>query len=305
MTGGSGFIGRRLLRVLEERGDTVTTLGGEPVGSHPHIAGDLTVGLATEPPPADYLVHLAARSGGIQTQNDPALVDDNASMTREVLAAAQHAGVSGLFLASSAVVYRDGSGDGITEESALVGPVDPNSTPYAWSKLLTEAMGSWFTNETGVPVVVGRFTTVYGRGGVLDPARSSVVHGLIARGLQQPPGGSLSVWGTGAPVRSFIHVDDVAAAIAFLSAVEDPPAVVNVSSGGPVSIAAIAEMVARAIGNDLRIDFDPSKPVGASDRFVRSERLESLGFEPRWRLDDGISDTVEWARSTSAGGNGE
>ena len=298
MTGGSGFIGQQLIQQLTGAGSAVTTLGGNPVGDNNHIPGDLREGIRSPIPRGDLLIHLAAESGGIQAQSDSTLIESNAAMTRSAMDAARKARVQRVFLASSAVVYRDGSGSGILEDSPLVRPGDPQATPYALSKLITEATGHWFHEETEVPVIIGRLTTVYGPGGVTDPKRSSVIHGLVSRAMEQPHGGSLLVWGTGQPRRSFIHVEDAAAAIVHLIQLPHPPQVVNISGADQLSIAELATLIVRLTDHDLKLTFDSTKPDGALDRVLRPDLLIARGFRPHWTLESGLADTITWAQTT-------
>ena len=243
------------------------------------------------------VVHLAARSGGIQFQgaDDADVYATNRRLTESVLAAASQAGVGRVFLASSAVIYRN-SDEPLVESDPLLTPAD-RPTGYAWSKLADEVAAAWWSGGGG-ETVIGRFSNVYGPGASFDPARSTVVHALVRRAVESVGVGPLTVWGDGTAVRSFVHAEDTARAVVTILAKGEPGGIYNVDSGIAVSIRALAELVAERVDPALALAFDASKAGGQPVRVLDVTRLRAIGFEPEVELADGIAGVVEAFRAS-------
>jgi len=296
ITGASGLIGYRLAAALTERGAEVISVASE-FGDRP-IAGrrlelDLTdrTSVASAVRDCDVIVHLAARSGGIQVQQgaQAEILFDNQAMTRHVLEAAAASGVRRVFLSSSAVVYRSA---GLLDEAApLIGAVDrPNG--YAWSKVCDEVVGGWYSASSSLEVVIGRFTNVYGPLGPGIPLRSTVIYELIERATKAAPDGRMEVWGDGSAVRSFVYVDDAVDAIMAVVARGISGEAYNIDSSEPISVRALAEQIRDLVAPKVELDFDPSKPSGSPYRVLDTTKVRQLGFTPGVTLADGLVHTV-------------
>lgn len=302
VTGGRGFIGRRVVSRLARAGQdvVVTTVdgGGAPEGARlvevdlrdRDAASRAFAGVRT-------VIHLAARSGGIQLQDEAniEIYVDNQEITRSVLAAAVGAGVSRVYLGSSGVVYRGESEGMLDESAALVDPAGPPSG-YAFSKVADEVMGAWYQQTGALEVVAGRFTNIYGPGAPSDPARSTVIHSLILKALEASPGGVMRVWGDGSAVRSFLYVDDAAEAVITIAGSGSPGETYNIDSSEPISIAALAALIRDTVDTSVSLEFDPSEPTGVQYRVLNSDKLKGLGFRPQVDLPDGIARTVQGFR---------
>jgi GDP-L-fucose synthase len=241
----------------------------------------------------DSVIHLAARAGGIQFQEEGAagVFGSNRLITDNVLTAAKEHGVGKVFLASSLVTYRAAS-EPLTESHPLVGPADtPN--PYAWSKITDEVVGQWHTE---VETVVGRLGNVYGPGAPFSTTGTTVVHALIDRAARLGNGEDLVVWGDGTAVRSFVYVEDAAQAILVALTAGDDGMAYNIDSGQAVTIAELAETVRDQVNPTLRLVFDDSKPVGMPFRVGSINALNSRGYAPATGLEAGITSTVDWYR---------
>lgn len=306
VTGGHGFIGQHVVRLLHERGaevvvpyrpdhDSVPTLPADQVALDLCDPSGLDVLLRT----GDLVVHLAAQSGGIQFQEAFAadVYADNQRITRNVLDAARRAQVRRVFIASSAVVYR-GSTEGslLTETAAMLAPFRDQISAYAWSKMSDEVLASWFAGLGAFAVVVGRFTSIYGPGGSFDPSRSTVVHSLVRKAVEAT-GGRLEVWGRGTAVRSFLHVEDAARAIVHILDRGQPGEAYNVDSSEPLAIRDLATLVRDTVDERLDLVFDPSRPEGVAHRVLDTAKLRALGFAPAIPLPIGIKATVEAYRA--------
>ncbi|MEA3510515.1 MAG: NAD-dependent epimerase/dehydratase family protein [Actinomycetota bacterium] len=305
VVGAAGFVGRNVVRNFADRGESVIAIvrsedvipGDFPAEVRPLDAGD-TDALERSLGGVSRIVHLAARSGGIQLQEATHLdlYEDNRRLTDSVLGAAAVAGVGRVFLASSAVVYRDSASGTIDENDPIVGPGDA-PTGYAWSKAADEVVAGWAND---VETVVGRFGNVYGPEASFDPARSTVVHGLISRMVDAPKHGTVTVWGDGSAVRSFIFVQDVAAAIALILDRGEQGVAYNVDTSEAVTIRELASLIRDLAAPSVTLEFDSSKPSGAHRRVPDSGRLRSLGFTPTMALVDGLTSTIDWYRTHRA-----
>lgn len=298
VTGGGGFIGRAVCRQVLEAGarhvrSVQASPGGTPEGVEEIVADlrDPSVGDATLEGAQD-VVHLAAQSGGIQLQHGghAELLSENLAMTRSVLSGAVKRGVERAFVASSAVIYEAAQTGPLSEDAPLLTPGHPAATGYAWSKLTDEAMSSWAAAE-GLHVVIGRFSNVYGPGATFDPERSTVVHALIAKALNEPAGGMLRVWGREDTVRSFLYVEDAARAVLTILEGGGYGAVYNIDAEQPVTMRQLADAVMRATGRELEISFEPARPGGPMHRVLATDRLRQLGFSCQTSLDAGLLET--------------
>lgn len=303
ITGAHGLVGRHVAALLDAEGVELVC-PHRPGSVPPEGAPGRQVERDLEREPIDDLledvdavVHLAAQAGGIQLQehSQAELYYANQAITRSVLASLARAAVRRVFLASSAVVYRDLDLDLIPETAPVVSPASDRVTAYAWSKLTDELAASWYAAAGVLDPVIGRFTNVYGPGAPLDPERSMVVHSLVRKALEAGPDRRVEVWGDGTAVRSFLYVEDVARAVVVLLRRGRSGGVYNVDSSEPVTIAQLAEVVRDAVDPELVLEFDPSKPQGPRRRVLDSSALRALGFTPQVSLVDGVRATVRAA----------
>jgi nucleoside-diphosphate-sugar epimerase len=309
VTGAHGFIGRAVVAELHSLGARPVCPYRPDTPPHPALPGtpvplDLLDARAVEAAMGgvELVVHLAARSGGIQFQQaDPVdVLRANTAMTANVLRAAQRAGVRRVFLASSAVVYSAGAGERIGEDDDLVAPHRDAVSGYAWSKVTDEVLGGWSAASGGPEVVVGRFSNVYGPGGSFDPERSTVVHALVRRAVEAPAGGCLEVWGDGSAVRSFVHVADAARAVIAVLGRGLAGEAYNIDSSEPVTIRELATIVRDAAAPGLTLEFNTDRPQGPPRRVLDTAKLRALGFTPQVRLTDGVAATVDAYRAQVA-----
>lgn len=293
VTGARGFIGAAVVRLLVDRGDDVVALSRESGPAAPparHVTADLQAPGVLDDliRPGTWVVHLAARAGGVgfQSGGHADVHRQNTALTRAVLDAAARHRAERVFLASSAVVYAADAPPQIPEDGPLVRP--EAASGYAWSKLTDEAEARW----AAVDVVTGRFTNVYGPGGSFDPARSTVVHALVRRAVEERATGRLTVWGDGSAVRSFLHVDDAARAVLAVLEGGAPGSPVNLDASEPVTVRHVAELVRDALDPALELVMDPSRPTGPPRRVLDTARLRALGFVPAVRLAEGLARTA-------------
>lgn len=302
VTGGHGFIGRHVVAALARAGAnpvSVAQSGGTMLADQPgeSISLDLedrdrVKELVDE---VDGVVHLAARAGGIQFQQEGGsdVFTSNRLITDNLLAACAEAKVKRIFLASSLVTYRASSEPLIESDPQLTRADRPD--PYAWSKITDEVVAFW---HRGLDIVVGRFGNVYGPGAPFEPERSTVIHALIDRAARLDDGEDLVVWGDGTAVRSFVFVEDAARAVLVALDNGEPGEAYNIDNGVEVTIAQLATAVRDQVNPSLNLVFDPTKPAGAPYRVASIAKLSAVGYTPQVDLEGGLRQTVDWYRET-------
>lgn len=303
ITGGAGFIGRRVASHLALRDAEVVVVGQERDGSAGlgFVEADLENPAATREAleGADAVIHLAARSGGIafQDRSSDEIFWANTTMTRNVLHAAAEFDVRRVFLASSAVVYSRHAEGPLVEGSTMVSPSREPVSPYAWSKLTDEAQAQWWAPQ--VSTVIGRFTNIYGPGAPSDGPSATVVHSLVKRAIDAAPDGNIVVWGDGTPVRSFMYVDDAAAAVVRVVERGISGGTYNIAPRESSSIADLAILIRDLAAPDANLSFDRSKPTGPPHRLPDPSALEQLGHRDETSLEEGVAAVVEDHRRPS------
>ncbi len=243
----------------------------------------------------DYIFLAAAKVGGIRANcTYPAefLRDNLAIQTNVIHSAWKHGAQKLLFLGSSCIYPRD-CPQPIKEEYLLTGPLEPTNEWYAIAKIAGVRTCQAYRSQYGFDAICAMPTNLYGPNDNFDPQDSHVLPGLIRRlhEAKLRDDETVGIWGTGKPLREFMHVDDLANAAILLMRSYSSGEIVNVGSGDEVSIAELAHLVADAVGFRGRLEFDPSRPDGTPRKRLDTSRLEALGWSARVRLKPGIAET--------------
>ncbi|MHA6316795.1 GDP-L-fucose synthase family protein [Altererythrobacter sp. CAU 1778] len=246
---------------------------------------------AAEKPEAVFLA--AARVGGIAANDaHPAqFLYDNLMLQANVIESARASGVAKLLFLGSSCIYPRDADQPLTEDALLTGPLEPTNQWYAIAKIAGIKLCDAYRREHGCDFISAMPTNLYGPGDNYDPATSHVLPALIAKVHAAKVAGadSIAVWGSGTPLREFLHVDDLADACVLLIREFTGEGPVNVGSGEEVTIAHLAGLVCAAAGFEGAIHFDPSKPDGTPRKLLDSSRLAALGWAPRIALAEGIA----------------
>ena len=242
----------------------------------------------------DVVIVAAAKVGGILANASyPAtFLYDNLMIEANVIEAArQHGAVKLLFLGSSCIYPRLAT-QPIAEEALLTGPLEPTNEWYALAKIAGIKLCQAYRRQYGCDFISAMPTNLYGSGDNFDAASSHVLPALIRKAHEAKLSGAaeMVIWGTGTPLREFLHVDDLADACVFLLRHYSDESHINVGSGREISILDLAAMVARIVGYGGAITCDASKPDGTPRKLMDSGRLEALGWRPSIGLEDGIAD---------------
>ncbi len=248
----------------------------------------------------DAVILAAARVGGIQANNTYPVdfLSDNLRIQVNVLDAAAAVRVPRLLFLGSSCIYPKHAAQPIKEEYLLTGHLEPTNDAYAIAKIAGILQVQAVRRQHGLSWISAMPTNLYGRGDNFSAQSSHVLPALIRRYNEALRAGVTEVtnWGSGRPLREFLHVDDMARACLHLLDHYDGPGHVNVGTGTDLSIAEVAALVADAVGYTGQTHWDTSKPDGTARKLLDVTLLRSLGWQPRVGLAEGIADTVSWFR---------
>ena len=245
----------------------------------------------------DYVFVAAGKVGGIEANNRlrAEFIYENLMIAGNLIHAAWQAGVGGLMFLGSSCVYPRDCAQPIREEYLLSGPLEPTNEPYAIAKIAGIKLCESFNRQYGTRYLSVMPTNLYGPGDNYDLQTSHVLLALLRKTREAKLRGErqLVVWGSGAPRREFLHVDDLADACVFLMERGVDEGLFNVGSGAEVTIRELAGIVMRIVGFEGTLAFDPSKPDGTPRKLLDSSRLQALGWRPKIALEDGIRAVYE------------
>lgn len=245
----------------------------------------------------DAAIIAAGKVGGIQANNTlPAdFLQQNLAIAQHCIDSAWQAGVKRLLYLGSSCIYPKLAPQPMPEECLLTGPLEPTNEGYAIAKIAGIKMAQMYRRQHGVLFYSAMPTNLYGPGDQYHPQHSHVMPALIRRFHEAKAAGlpQVTAWGTGTPLREFMHVDDLADACALLMEQADPPDWINIGSGQEVSIRALTELVAEVVGYTGEIVWDSTKPDGTPRKLMDSTKLAALGWKPKYDLRFGIRHAYE------------
>lgn len=247
-----------------------------------------------------YVVLAAAKVGGILANNlHPVdFLSENMRIQVNVLDAAVKYGVERLLFLGSSCIYPKFAPQPITEDAMLTGHLEPTNDGYAIAKIAGILQIQGVRRQYGLPWISAMPTNLYGPGDNFSPSGSHVLPALIRRYNEAAKSGAPSVtnWGTGAPRREFLHVDDMAAACLHLLEHYDGPEQVNVGTGSDVTIKEVADTIAKIVGFHGTTTWDSTKPDGTPQKLLDVSKLARAGWTSQISLEDGLRSTVDWYR---------
>jgi GDP-L-fucose synthase len=243
------------------------------------------------------VIFASAKVGGIHANKTfpVEFLTDNLRQELATIHASYRTGVKRFLFLGSTCIYPRLAKQPIKEDELLSSPLELTNEAYALAKIAGLKLCQYFRQQYGVLYHSAMPTNLYGPGDNYHPDHSHVLPALIRRIHEAKLNGdtSVSIWGTGTPLREFLHVDDLADAILHLCQLENPPDWVNVGTSVDNSIYEIAKMVASAIGFEGEILTDPSRPDGTPRKLTDTTLLRSTGWQPKVELNEGIRDTYQ------------
>ena len=245
-----------------------------------------------------YVVMAAARVGGIH-HNSASPYDflyDNLMMAANVIDGARHAGVQKLLFLGSSCIYPKFAPQPIQEAALLTGPLEVTNEAYAVAKIAGIKLCTFARQQYGCDFISAMPCNLYGLGDNFSLQNSHVLPALIRKMHEAKLRGDaqLMLWGTGTPLREFLHADDVASACLLLMDRYAEAGHINIGSGEELSIRALAEKVATIVGFAGQLEFDPALPDGTPRKLMDVARIKNLGWTPRIGLDEGIRGVYAW-----------
>lgn len=240
----------------------------------------------------EAVVIAAAKVGGIHANSTyPAeFIYENLALEANLVEGSYRAGVSRVCFLGSSCIYPKEADQPMREDALLTGPLEETNEAYAIAKIAGLKLCEFYRRQYGVVYHSAMPTNLYGTGDNYHPENSHVLPALIRRFHEAKVAGAESVvmWGTGNPLREFLHADDCAEGIVHLLLMGDPPDLVNVGSGEEISIKDLAHLVAKVVGFAGRIEHDLSKPDGTMRKLMDSSVLRGTGWKPKISLEEGI-----------------
>jgi len=296
VTGGSGFLGRAVLKTLCERGchDVVAPRSYE----YDLVEGARVKRLLRDSRP-DVVIHLAARVGGIGANlaNPGTFFYENAMMGIQLMEQARLAGVQKFVTVGTVCAYPKFTPVPFSEDDLWNGYPEETNAPYGLAKRMLLVQGQAYRLQYGFNAIHLLPVNLYGPGDNFDPATSHVIPALITRFVEAKESGQEKVvnWGDGTPTREFLYVDDAAEALVLATERYDDPAPVNLGTGREISMSTLATTIARLVGYEGEILWDTSRPNGQPRRRLDTSRArDRFGFEAKLGLESGLKCTVEW-----------
>jgi GDP-L-fucose synthase len=302
VAGATGLAGSAIFKAFESQGQEVIGLNRSVV--------DLMDTRATEDFIAkskpSLIVDAAAKVGGIGANNSYPVefLGDNITIQGNLMHAAHKANVPNFVFLGSSCIYPRDCAQPIKEEYLMTGPLEATNSAYAVAKIAGIEMVNSYRKEYGTKWISLMPTNLYGPRDNFNLAVSHVLPAFIRRFVEAAESGAekVTLWGSGAPLREFLHVDDLAKAVVIASEKYDSSLHLNVGTGEDLSIKSLAQKVANSAGFTGQIEWDASKPDGTPRKVLDVSRMKALGWKPTITLDEGIASTIAWYKEANARG---
>ena len=302
VAGSTGLAGSAISAAFSAQGHQVIGLNRSVV--------DLMDGAATQQffinTKPDLVVDAAAKVGGIGANNTfpVEFLADNITIQRNLMNAAHAAKVEKFVFLGSSCIYPRDCAQPIKEEYLMTGPLEATNSAYAIAKIAGIELINSYRKEYGTRWISLMPTNLYGPRDNFDLAASHVLPAFIRRFVEAAETGAEKVvlWGSGSPLREFLHVDDLAQAVVVASEKYDSSLHLNVGTGEDLSIKELAGVVAKSAGFKGEIEWDSSKPDGTPRKVLDVSRIKALGWKPTITLEEGVASTIAWYKAASARG---
>ena len=294
VAGGSGLVGSAIVRELKRLNQNVIGISSKDVDL---LDRDKTFTFIHNLKPTT-IIDAAAKVGGIGGNNTyPAeFLTQNLQIQSNLMDAAHAAKVSKFVFLGSSCIYPRYCAQPIKEEYLLTGELEQTNSAYAVAKIAGIELIKSYRKEYGYKWISVMPTNMYGPNDNFNLENGHVLPVLIRKFIdaKRSSASEVRLWGSGAPLREFLHVDDLAKAVVLCMDKYDDSKQINIGSGQEVSITDLADKISKAVGFSGEIIWDSSKPDGTMRKVLDSSKIANLGWKPLISLDQGIASTVEW-----------
>ncbi|MCR9061419.1 MAG: GDP-L-fucose synthase [Rhodobacteraceae bacterium] len=291
VAGHTGMVGSALVRRLQQESCDILTVSSKDVDLRRQSQVEDWMSDARP----DVVILAAAKVGGILANSThPAeFLYDNLMIEANVVHAAHRAAVEKLVFLGSTCIYPKLAPQPINEDSLLTGPLEPTNEWYAIAKIAGIKLCQAYRKQHDCNYIAVQPTNLYGPGDNYDLQSSHVLPALMRKAHEAKVGGKecMEVWGSGKPLREFLHVDDLADAVVYLAKTYSGSTPVNVGSGEEISIRELAKLICAVVGFEGNLKFDASKPDGTLRKLVDTSLLHSLGWDSARATKVGIEQT--------------
>jgi GDP-L-fucose synthase len=287
-------VGSSILRALKAKGYSNFVL---KTSAELDLRNQLAVAdfFAVEKP--DYVFLAAAKVGGIVANNTyrANFIYENMMIQSNVIHQAYLNGVKKLLFLGSSCIYPKLAPQPLKEEYLLTGLLEPTNEPYAIAKIAGIKMCDAYREQYGCNFISVMPTNLYGPNDNYDLNNSHVLPALLRKFITAKNNGdaAVTIWGTGSPLREFLHADDLASACLFLMETHNEAGLVNIGVGEDISILDLAKMVKQIVGFDGKIITDMTKPDGTPRKLMDVSKLTNLGWKASISLNEGIKKVFE------------
>ena len=302
VAGGTGLAGSAITRAFQARGAEVLIVNRTNLDL---MDSEATKRFFAQVKPS-LVVDAAAKVGGIGANNSKPVefLASNLQIQNNLMQGAFEAGVEKFVFLGSSCIYPRDCEQPIKEEFLMTGPLESTNSAYAVAKIAGIEMINSYRKEHGVNWISLMPTNLYGPGDNFNLSESHVLPALIRRFVEAEATGAQEVvlWGTGTPLREFLHVDDLASAVVMASEKYNDSLHLNVGTGHDLSIKALAVLIANEAGFQGKIRWDSTKPDGTPRKVLDVSRITAMGWKPTITLEEGVASTIRWFKEAVSRG---
>ena len=294
VAGGSGLVGSAIVRAYEKTNEDVIGISSKDLNL---LDRDKTFKFIKKIKPS-VIIDAAAKVGGIGGNNNYPVefLSENIRIQSNLMDAAHSSGVDKLLFLGSSCIYPRNCAQPIKEEYILTGELEETNSAYAVAKIAGIELVKSYRKEYGYSWISAMPTNLYGPKDNFDLENSHVLPALIRKILDAKINNlhEVILWGTGSPIREFLHVDDLASAVLVCLEKYNDPQHINIGSGIEISIKDLALKIVHQIGYGGKIIWDTNRPDGTPRKVLDVTKISKLGWKPNISLDQGIRSTIDW-----------
>ena len=294
VAGGTGLAGAAITRAFRGQGADVLVVNRSNLDL---LDSQATKTFLSKIKPA-MVIDAAAKVGGIGANNSKPVefLANNLQIQNNLMQGAFEAGVEKFVFLGSSCIYPRDCAQPIKEEFLMTGPLESTNSAYAVAKIAGIELINSYRKEHGLNWISLMPTNLYGPGDSFNLSESHVLPALIRRFVEAEASNAseVTLWGTGSPLREFLHVDDLASAVVMASENYNESMHLNVGTGHDLSIKSLAELIAHEAGFKGDINWDSTKPDGTPRKVLDVSRIASMGWKPTITLEEGVASTITW-----------